>query len=309
MSVANVFTLHGIANGSSFLSQISNSRLTAEMNELLGTPAGLPYPTFVANGGMKPTETFDCTQIKTLLDTTNALAGIADLSANNTDLYYKKLQDLGVRVNDATQQHKRVRASLAYLIVERITASHDGEASASCKIGALFDGTNPPFVPAGGLALTGTPSSVEHFTVGPVFANTGSGFVQIPGVQQTTIDFRRAIIELGSDGELYITFCAMADWKPQIGITCTEFVWDTYGMTGVAFTGLSVYLRKKTTTGNLANGTPQHIKFANAVGGLLAVQDVAGGVNDPAMTNVRFTCLGDASNQPLTVNTAIAITT
>jgi hypothetical protein len=309
MSVANVFTLHGIANGSSFLSQISNSRLTAEMNELLGTPAGLPYPTFVANGNQKPMLSFDCTQIATLLNTTNALAGIADLSANNTDLYFKKLQDLGVRASDATQQHKRVRASLAYLIVERITASHDGEASAACKIGALYDGTNAPFVPAGGLALSGTSSSVEHYTVGPVFANTGSGFVQINGVQSITCDFRRSVLELGADGELYITFCAMADWKPQITITCTEFVWDTYGLNGSAFTGLSVYLRKKATTGNVANGTAQHIKFANAVGGLLAVQDVSGGVNDPAMTNVRFTCLGDASNQPLTVNTAIAITT
>jgi hypothetical protein len=309
MSIGTVHVLHGIVNGAAFLSQISNSRLSAEMQELLGQSAGMPYPQFVANAGMKPSESFDCTQIASLLNSSGQPFGITDLSANNTDLYYKKLQNLGVRVADNQNAHKRVRASLAYLIIERITASHNGEASASCVIGALFDGTNPPFVPAGSAPLAGTPSSAEHFRTGPVFVNTGGGMVQIPGIQQTTIDFRRALIELGSDGELYITFCAMAQWQPQVMVTCTEFVWDTYGLGGSAFSAASVYLRKLGTNGPLANNVAQHIKFAAPVGGLLAVQDVAGGVNDPAITSLKLTCIGDATNQPLTVNTATTITT
>ncbi len=309
MSVANVHTLHGIVNASEFLSQISNSRLSAQMEELLGQSAGMPYPQFVANAGMKPAQTFDCTQIKTILDSTLALQGMVDLSANNTDLYYKKVQQLGVRVADNVGQHKRVRASMAYMVLERITASHTGEASCQMMICAVFDGTNPPFVPAGSATLVGTPSSAEHFRTGPVFVNTGAGLTQIPGVQQTTIEMRRALIELGGDGELYITFAAMAQWQPRITISCTEFIWDSYGLNGSAFSAASVYLRKIGTTGPLANNVAQHIKFAAPVGGLLAVQDVSGGVNDPAMTTVGLTCIGDQSNQPLTVNTAIAITT
>src|SRR6188474_652750 len=122
MAVGTVHVLHGVVNASTFLSQISNSQLSSGIETLVAMATGMPYAQFVANFGQNPSTTFDCTQIKTLLDLTNAMTGIVDLSAANTDIHLKKVTDLGRREADASAVHMRFRIAQAWLGVERITA-------------------------------------------------------------------------------------------------------------------------------------------------------------------------------------------
>jgi hypothetical protein len=304
MSVSTGYVLHGIQNSSTFLSQISQARPTPQNELLIADPAGLPFPVFTATLAGNPAIPFETTQIKTILDLSGALASIVDLSGANTDLYYKKLADRGRRVPDATTEHKRFRMSQAYLSLERITAGHRQEAQASVLLGTTWDGTNKPLVPAGSLALSGTPTSAQHFLAGPVFLNT----VQLPGVQDMSIDFQRQLVVVGGDGELYPTFVAMMLYRADVTIRCTEHDWQTYGIDGTALTAGSFYLRKMATTGRVADGTAEHIKFA-ATAGEITVEDSSGGGNEMSMTTYRVTCVGaDANTEPITVNTAIAIT-
>lgn len=305
MAISTVHVLHGIANGASFISQITNARPMTDLQTLVAQSAGLPFPLFTAVLGINPAIPFDTTQVKTILDTSGALASIADLSAANTDLYFKQVSDRGRRVADATTDHIRLRMSQAFLVLDRITASNQGEASASCRIGTTYDGSNNPLVPAGSVALSGTPTSAEHFVAGPVTLNG----VQLPGVADITIEFNRQVLEASSDGEIYNTFAACMYYAPVVTIRGYQTAWATYGLNGTALSAMAVYLRKVAANGTrVADGTAQHIGFS-ASSGLITIDESSGGNNEPAMTTVRVTLASaNATSEPISVSTATAIT-
>lgn len=305
MAISTVHVLHGIANGASLISQITNARPMTDLQTLVAQSAGLPFPLFTAVLGINPAIPFDTTQVKTILDTSGALTSIADLSASNTDLYFKQVSDHGRRVADATTGHIRLRMSQAFLVLDRITASHQREAAASCRIGTTYDGTNNPLVPAGSVALSGTPTSAEHFVAGPVALNG----VPLPGVADITIEFNRQVLEVASDGEIYNTFAACMYYAPVVTIRGYHTAWATYGLNGTALSEMAVYLRKVAANGTrVADGVAQHIGFS-ASSGLITIDESSGGNNEPAMTTVRVTLASaDATSEPISVSTATAIT-
>jgi hypothetical protein len=237
MAISTLYTLHGVVNSSTFLSQISNARVTPDIDVMIAQSAGLPFPLFTANNRTNPGVTFDTTQVSTILNLSGALSSIVDLSGANTDLYFKKIADLGRRTADASGAHMRFRMSQAFLSLGQISAGHNSEASASVRVGTTYDGTNSPLVPAGSQVLAGTPTHAENFVAGPIEINTGSGLVQIPGVESMTIDFGRQVMEMGADGELYNTFAACQFYSPVITVRCTEHAWPTYGLNGTVTTG------------------------------------------------------------------------
>ena len=306
MAVATAHVLHGIvsASPSAFISQISNARMSSGISALVAKAAGFPEPLFTGNEHQEPGIAFDCTQISTILGITGLTIG--SLAAGNTDLYFKKLAYLASRTADATTAHTRVRMAEAFLLCNRITAGHRQEAVAQCRIGAIYDGTNEPMVPAGTVALSGTPTSAEHFYAGPVFLN-GS---QVNGVQDIEIDFGRTLIEAGGESELYNTFVCEEGIAPVITIRCLDLPWATpVGLNGLAITSLSVYLRKQGTTSKVANGTAEHIKFA-ATSGLAVIEDTESGDNNPQMSTIKFILKApNASGSSLTLTNGVAITT
>lgn len=305
MAVATAHVLHGIncASPSAFISQISNARASSGIDVLVAKAAGFPEPLFTGNQHQEPGITFDSTQISTILGITGLTIG--SLAAGNTDLFFKKLTYLASREADASTVHTRLRMAEAFLLCNRISAGHRQEAVAQCRIGALWDGTNEPLVPAGSLALAGTPTSAEHFFAGLVFVNG----TQVKGVQDIDIDFGRSLIEAGGESELYNTFVAEEGISPVITIRCMDLPWATFGLNGTALTSLSVYLRKQATTGKVADGTASHIKFA-ATSGLIVLDESEAGDNNPQIATVRFVLKApSASGASLTLTNGVAITT
>lgn len=305
MAISTSHVLHGVnLGGSTFISQIQSGRPATNVQRLVAESAGLPYPLFTATMGVNPAFTLEATQLKSLLDLTGAVTGIADLSGGNTDLYFKKVTDLGRRLADATAGHMRFRMSQAFYALDRITAGHNSEAVASGRVGTTYDGSNNPLVPAGSTALAGTPVGATHWLAGPVALNT----VQLPGVADITIDFGRQVMEMGADGELYNTFAACMFYAPVVTIRSYEHCWATYGLNGTALTAMSLYLRKVGTTGRVADATAEHIKFTSSTG-VIHVEESTGGGNEPSMTTVTVQLVSSsASTEPITVDTASAIT-
>lgn len=301
MSVATVHVLHGIQSGSLFLSQITNARPVTGLEKIMGMPTGLPFPLFAAEIGQAPSCGFECEQIATLLGQTNALTGGVDLSANNTDLLMKKVQQLGRRVADGTAQHKRLRLSKAFLLLDRISAGHRQTARASCRLIAVFDGTNAPIIAAGSLTLSGTPTAAEYFTAGPMELNVdGSGLFTVPAIQDLTIDFRRQVIVVGGDGELYVTFAAVGSYSPVITVRTLDFNWDTYGINGHSITAGVWYLRAKGTP-PISDAAFSHVKFT-AAAGMAHVDESSTGGNQAAMTTVVCELVGaNAATEPIGV--------
>jgi hypothetical protein len=304
MAVGTLYALHGIVNSSTFISQIDSARPSPNTDFQDGIPSGFPYRLFTGVFAQNPGISFESPQVKTLLDLTGALTSIVDLSGGNTDLYFKKIADLGRRVADATAEHIRFRMAQAFLSVNQISAGDRQRAVASCYLGTTYNGSTDPLVPAGSLALAGTPTAAEHFVAGPVTLNT----VALPGVQDITIDFGRQLLEVSGDGELWNTFAACQQYNPVITVRCATHAWQTYGLAGTVLTSGDFYLRKCNAMGRVANATEEHIKFS-ATTGLITVTESGGGGNEPSITTYRIDLVGtNATTEPITLDTTAAIT-
>lgn len=306
MPVANVDLLHGIVNDSTFISQFTSSEVSPGIEAMVANAAGQIYPQFAANMGQKPEIRFTTPQVKSILDLVGS-DGIHDLSAANTDLYFKAASDQGNRIASANSSHNRYRVAQGFLVLESISAGHRNEAQATCRIICAYDGTNSPLVYAGSQALSGTPTSGEHFLVGECHLN-GS---EIDAIQDLNLDWGHNILQAGGSGELYDTFNAQMQSQPTVSLTTfsTGF-WGTATLNGLDLSSASFYLRKLSRTGRVADATAEHIKFT-LEDGLIYIDRTNGDGMSPNITSIMVRPIAaSATGLGITVaSTAVAITT
>ena len=303
MSVSVGYVLHGIVTPSSFYSQLESASPRSGVGSFNVIPAGHTQPLFVGAHEVKPEITFGTHQLATALAEFGILG--SDLSAGNVDFHYKKLDELADRVADASTAHIRLRAAEAFGYLQSISANQGQLATASGTLALAYDGTNAPLVPAGSLALGGTPTGTENFTLGPVSIN-GSA---VNGVQSMSIELNPEVIMLSGDGEVYSTFIAIKSIAPVVTITThTLDAWASYGLGGTALSAFSAFLRKKDADGdNIANATASHIGFSGATG-KVTVESSDGTGSDPATATIKIELrAANAAGNALTVNTATAI--
>lgn len=306
MPIASVDLLHGIVNDSVFISQFTAQSVSPGIEAMVAHAAGQVHPQFAANMGQKIEIRFTTTQVKSVLDLVSS-TGIYDLSANNTDLFFKVAADQGTRTASASAAHHRFRAAQGFLILERITAGHRSEAQAQCRIICAYDGTNSPLVYAGSTALSGTPTSAEHFVVGDIYLN-GSA---VGAVQDLDMDYGQGILQAGSNGELYDTFNCLLQSNPTVTMNCFNTAyWSTATLNGLDLSSASIYLRKLARTGRVADATAEHIKFTLA-DGIIYIDQTNGEGMSPNVTTimVKPIAASDTGTGITLASTAVAITT
>lgn len=307
MGVSTLYVLHGVKTASNFYSQIEDTTPEANQQIIQSYGTGFPEPLFTGVVGARPDVTFKTGQLTTAIGELGLFG--ADLSGGNVDLYYKKLANRGTRVADATTEHVRFRMASAFGYMRSITAGHQSLAKADVRLVPIYDGTNAPVVPAGSLALTGTPTAAENFCLGPITINGSTLY----GAQDVTIDFGCQVDESGSDSEPWTSFLSLNEIRPTITIRGLAIEpWTTYGVIGTALTSLTLYLRKvsKEATGGvpyIANGTSAHIKFT-ATAGLITPINTSGGGNTKVNTGLKITLdAADTSTRSIVMATGQAI--
>ncbi|MGE3666647.1 MAG: hypothetical protein AB7G51_08490, partial [Steroidobacteraceae bacterium] len=241
--------------------------------------------------------------LKGLLD----LMGVtgASTAAGNVDLYFKKATDLGIREADASTVHQRLRAAQGYVYWTGIEASQGNEAQLATRFCTTFDGTNNPLVAAGGVALAGTPTAAEQFTLGPIKLN-GSF---LTGVRSWSLDLGFDTYEELADGDVFPTFFGMKQIMPVLTFrTLDETLWSSLTPSGTAISAAIAYLRRKQAdSANYADGSSQHIAFT-ATNGIIVPVRSSGGRNDLREFECRLVFrAANASSQVLTVATATTI--
>lgn len=302
---ANLHVVHGmLLPSATFLSQLQDGTITTGIQEIAVVPAGFPQPLALHTGAIRPMVTFTTSQLASLFGATGVYG--YDTSGGNTDFFCKATDDLGVRIADATTSHIRLRATEGLLNWMSIEAQQDGVAVARCRFAPTYDGTNAPLVAAGSVALSGTPSGGECYSMGPVYHNSSG----IPGVTGWSLDLGISFHEVPSDGEPYLTYIGVREIMPVLtvrGIRAQDLV--TYGMAGLAVTSqLNCYLRRKTTDGGFtADGSSAHIEIA-ATNGLILPQSASGGGNELMTPEVRILLRpASASAQAITITTGTTI--
>jgi hypothetical protein len=304
MSVDSLHYLHGLnLAGGTFLSQLEDTTPASVTQMLTGYAAGHPQPLFQAVASQKPEIAFTTPQLATLLAATGIFGTALE---GNTDLYYKAGVRGGYRVAAASEAHQRFRAVRSFLYPTRISVSHQQVAQASCRIKLLYDGSNSPLVALGSLALAGTPTAAEQYTLGPVEVNG----VTFDGEQSLELDFSPQIDEVGDQGDIWDSWCSGATINPTLTFRSTKLeTWATYGLVGSAITSLRFWLkRKQPDAANYADGSSQHIRFVLNGGGVLVPQQTSAGGNRFAETGVMIAPRStDSTVNVFTIATAVAI--
>lgn len=304
MAIGNVWVLHGVQTPDTFYSNVRDISPSTVMDLMHMHAAGYPQPLFTAVRGIAPEIVIETHQVGSAI-TEFGLFG-KDHTSGNVDLYYKKVASQGVRTADASLAHVRLRMQNAFGYIQQITAGHQQEAVARIRIVSPFDGTNEPIVPAGSLALSGTPAAAEFYGLGPCDVN-GS---EVAGIRDLTIDLGVEVMELGDASELYHSFVAIRSILPVITGRTLEHLWPTYTLDGTALTDLDLFLRRKDPdAGNELDATTVHCKFA-ADAGLITVENTSGGGNDEAMTNFRLSLrqsAADALTDAIVMSAGVAI--
>ncbi len=306
MSVDGVHLLHGVNFPSgAFLAQLTDATPQANLTDVIGFAAGQADPQFVGTRESKFDQPFTTPQLKTILDLCGAQFA-ADLSSGNTDLYYKKAKNLGVRESAASTVHLRMRMASGVAYWTELSASQGQDATISGRILPLFNGSNPPMVPAGSVALVGTPTAAEWYTLGPVYING----TQIGGLQSMSLPLNLQAFELGASGDVYSTFCGVARRQPMLNLTSLKTdLWATYGLLGTALSSWAVYLRRHDPDGGIyANNQNQHIAITGTTGKIVPSSTSGGGGETPAQTTHRVLLRSpNATDPPLAIATATTI--
>jgi hypothetical protein len=303
MSVPSVYVLHGIQTPNNFYSVVNDATPRSLLEALTQFASGFPEPLFTAVRAVRPEIVFTTHQVGTAISEFG-LTGAA-LNGGNTDLYYKKVTDHGARYADASAVHIRLRAANAFGYCRSFRAKHRQDGTVEIRIACPYDGTNLPIVAAGSVALAGTAAASEFYTLGPVTVNGAAC-----GGDELVVDLNPEMIEIGDEGEIYDTFCAVKTIRPTVMVKGVNMApWTSYGVTGAALTAFAGYFRRKTSDGNnVANGTASHVKFSCAQG-LIAVEQSSGGGNNEAELNLKlYLRAASSAAHALTLASGSAIT-
>ncbi len=299
--------LHGILLPSgAFISELPDGSPATNTEELVGRASGHPDPLFRGIRGQKPEIPFTTPAVAQILD---AITGgtnnfCLDLSAGNTDVGYKQGTNLGVRHDAGSSYHERLRVARGFLTWNTISAQQEQDATIACRLLAVYDGTNQPIVQLGTGSLSGTPTAIQWYTLGPVVINT----ISQDGLQEWSLESGVQINQKGDKGTIWPTYTGVRTTEPVLTLKAEGKPWGGLGLAGTVITSLSFYLRKKAADGfNVADGASSHIKIT-ATNGLVLPED-ASGVDDSAVSTLRIGLRAASSGSDIiTINTSAAIT-
>lgn len=286
---------------------IRSQRWVAGIQSLLEHPAGHYAPMFRANQVQKPSLEFTTSQLDVLLPA----IGVGGAAVGSTTTYFKLASTTGNAARPSLVHQKVVLPqTCGYWTSIRLT--HNGVGEANVVLVSIWDGTNDPFVYTGSQALAGTfaSSGYSFYGAGPAAING----VQLPGIQEITIDSGIRLIQVGDTSEEFDTFVGIEKVEPTITIRTLETVdWSTIGLRGTVLdgtNGVACYARKWSANGSrVANITAQHISFTGLLGTAIPI-DSNGQNTGPVSDTIRCELISSTDSvYPLThaVNVAIPL--
>lgn len=306
MTVAAIYRLDKIVAGSDFtLEAIDNADVDPGIQSLVERAAGEGVPNFIASDKVAGKTSITTPQIATLL----GAVGIRGLTiTGNTDFYQKLATATANAARNATSHH-RVRSASSIVYWTRITLPNRGRATADIVVCPVFDGSNEPYVYAGGVALITSfdVTNEAFFQCGPVKINGTT----IGGIQEIVIESGAEEEPLSGDGEHHTTLRVVKTITPKVTYkTLNGLSLNDVGPAGLALngsTGLSFWARKIARGGaRVANATEEHISFI-ALNGRAKVTSSRGEGTNHFEETVEVEISDPASGTPLTIDTTAAI--
>lgn len=280
MTVAAIYRMDKIVCGSDFTVQIAENLVVAPgIQTLVERAAGERAPNWVGTDKTTAMANFTTQQLATVL----GAVGVGGLAiTGNTDVY-QKLATSTANTARATTSHHRIRAASVLAYWTRITLPNQGRATMDVTLCPVYDGSNEPYVYAGGVALSGSiaASALAFFQCGPLYLNGSS----MGAIQEIIIESGAREVPYSSDGEHHQTFRCIETIEPTVTFkTINGTSFNSPGPAGLALngsTGCVAYARKIAQNGaRVANATEEHISFTSLYGRALLIDSRATGTKE-----------------------------
>lgn len=220
---------------------------------------------------------------------------------------YNQLVSLATGLRTSGSAHQKLAIATGIVVPRRLSCSHGQVARLTLEvIGINAAGTTNPVVITESSALPSVVTPVLH-TLGPVKVNGA----EVLGIQSVEIDFGISVAVHAGSGAVYPQACFVTEIKPRIAITADDAaVLATLTAAGLAQTATDslIYFRKLgTNAARVLDATAEHISVT-IDDGLWVPGDKSANHPGSAQTSFGIEPVYDGSNEPIALNTAVAIT-
>ena len=298
------FTISAVQVGATVIHQIQDSELDPGIEALLMSGDGAVYNAFSADAQIAPVCRFTSTALKTALDACG-VAGLKIDGDTNFLLYFQQYADGGTR--EGVSKHVKLTVVNGFLAPVSVTADNRS-ASITYQVFAIFDGTNDPVQKAINQSLPEVDEVDEGYVVGPVYVNGAA----VGSIVDTNIDFGLNVEAVQVDGLVYPDMSYVNQVQPSMRSNTHDLdIVDTIGINGIKQSGTGsesdLFLRALDDEGTRKAGTgSSHIKFTQRKG-KIKPGGIRGSHGGRATFEIIFEPTYDATNAPITINTASAI--
>jgi len=307
MATTNVLYPNAIyIPGGITIAQLTDMTTGHNFADLTEFSAGHAVPLFTGSHSAIPDIKFSHTQIGLML--AQFAAGKYNVAREYNDgtcyAEYRVGDNRGVRDGKTNTTHvygAMVDNSVCFF--ESLKCRQGQLAEMRCRFVALQTDSNDPLVFTANVALGGTSTSGDLFTLGPVKING----TFLGGVESWEWNNNLEYEEVMSDGDGFLSYIGVKTARPALTIqTRHGSAIATYGNKGTALSALSCFLRKKLISGiNIAAGTASHVKLG-ATAGTIKSRSLSG---DNALCEITIdlhTETEDTSPFSITTSTAIS---
>ncbi len=308
MTVSRMHGIYAVKIGATTIGAVGRNAIRTGSEVRQQTSSGEVYARFQALYAQKPMAEFQTMQLAVALGAC-ALTGTALTSGAPFLMYDQKHAEGGTRTSGSNHRIYTINEGL--VVPRRLTCEHQGDALLDYEVLATYDGTNDPVVITDASAVP-TITDAERFTLGSISLHDGTTAYSIPQVRRLELDFGIAAETVGADSDLWDTSCRIVEIQPVLRLTGLDIEWlksTVIPLIGrnITHASTTIYLRKRAAGGTfVANGTAEHLKFTAA--GLATIDGLDGSGNALKEVSLTLPMRFDGTNNPLTINTASAIT-
>lgn len=304
-------TAFAVRHGTTVLSGMTQIDTQTNPQVEAESSVGTPFPQFAVITSQKPKIMFASKAAAAVLALTG-LTGVAIDGTNTLVAFYAQLGTNGLPASGGV--HRSYTANRGLLLPRRMQCGLRG--SLQVDLEALLyssDGAAHPLVISDTATLpTLTQNNIQH-AIGPITLGiTGSVFT-MGCPQNVTIDFGSGAETIGCGSDLYDAHLQYPRSAPVITISGIDAA--AFGGTNavppvgkaIDHANTKIFFRKRALNGIgfVADATAEHIKLT--ANGLAVVTQHTGQGTSRAEVTLQITTSWDATNAPITINTASAI--
>jgi len=301
----NRYGIYAVQRGATLVGGIMSESIDLGSQIVADSSSGEVYPRWVSLVGQRPNAKFTSKHIGTCIGVSGTMGNYLT-TGNVMNLYLQRWAEGITRASG--NAHRKVTVNKGLLLPTRLSGRSGSDATMSCDVAALYDGTNSPLTILDNQALP-APSTADERYVFHKATIAGQTFDSDMGCD---IDFGITPVIETVRSEVWPRWGSVAGQTATITITAEdiEALADArIPMGGVATTHVNtiLYFRRRLNGSTFAaDSSGTHMTITAA--GMASITNAFDGSNQsPGGMAVQVTCVFDGTNAPLLVSTSANI--